>query len=105
MPVPSGLHTELVPHDVFEATFLHAPLPSQVPVWPQGGLEPQRESAALAARLWQEPSKPATPHERQVPHDDDMQQYPSMQLLVVQSPLMEQERPVGLVARHAPELQ
>jgi hypothetical protein len=85
---PSGVSIAFmhvaVPHDVVVEAFLHAPVPSQVPTKPQGGLGVQRlcGSAASAGTSAHVPSCPMTSQAWQVPHEGLAQHTPSTHVSV-----------------------
>ena len=91
--VPAGIHP-------------HAPLPSQVPLKPQGGAaaQPPCGSIAPAGTGLQRPAFPATLHEAQVPQLADEQQTPSTQFPLSHSPPAAQIWPSRFLP-HEPPLQ
>jgi hypothetical protein len=78
---------ESTPQLVVAAVFRQAPLPSQVPSKPQGGLgvQPPFGSVAPGAIGWQEPACKATLQARQVPQLIIEQHTPSTQFLLSHS--------------------
>ena len=89
VPLPLQLPTPVkveplqlaVPQLVLAGAFLHAPLPSHLPVNPQGGLawQPPCGSISSAPTGWHVPASPATLHDWQLPQLSDVQQTPSAQ--------------------------
>jgi hypothetical protein len=79
-----------VPQETLVPPSWHLPVPSQAPVFPQGGLAAQRPCGAvvLAGTLAQFPGLPATLQAWQVPHELALQQTPSTQLLLVRQSLV-----------------
>jgi hypothetical protein len=72
---------DAVPQLVVAAAFWHAPLPSHLPLNPQGGLgaQPPCGSISSAVTGWHAPPSPATLHDWQLPHAAAEQQTPSTQ--------------------------
>lgn len=79
---------EATPQLVVAAAFRQAPLPSQVPSKPQGGLgvHPLCGSGAPVGVGWQAPACPPTLQARQVPQLVDEQHTPSTQFPLAHSP-------------------
>jgi hypothetical protein len=72
---------EAVPQEVVAGCFLQAPVPSHLPVLPQGGATAQRPcgSCALSGTFAHIPALPVTLHALQVPQVLALQQTPSTQ--------------------------
>jgi hypothetical protein len=85
LQLPTGVNVwplhEAAPQLVVAGAFRQAPLPSQRPVKPQGGLagQPPCGSIASAGTGLHVPARPATLHDRQLPHVSEAQQTPSTQ--------------------------
>ncbi len=79
-----------VPHETLVPPSWQCPAPSQAPVLPQGGFAVQRPcgSVLLAGTLAQLPALPVTLHAWQVPHELELQQTPSTQVLPVRQSLV-----------------
>jgi hypothetical protein len=94
------------PQLVVEGAFLQAPLPSHLPVNPQGGfgVQPPRGSISSAGTGWHIPARPATLHDWQLPQGPVAQQTPSVQLPLSHSLPPEQSWP-SRFKPHAPALQ
>lgn len=97
---------EAVPQDVPAAIIRQAPVPSQVPLVPQGGAAWQRPwgSAAPAGTGVQAPALPVTLHDRQVAQLGEEQQTPSTQLPLSHSAAAPQIWPRRFLP-HEPSLQ
>src|SRR5579871_1607264 len=108
---PTGVSVEAVqaaaPQLVPTAMFAQWPVPSQVPLLPQGELllpvQPPCGSAALAETLVQVPALPITLQAWQVPQLGLVQQTPSTQLLLAHSPAPAHACP-GCLRPHIPLL-
>jgi hypothetical protein len=89
-----------------EAAYRQAPLPSHVPVNPQGGVavQPPCGSMSPAGTGWHMPATPATLHDWQLPQLFDEQQTPSTQLPLSHSAPVAHSWPRRL-RPHAPESQ
>jgi hypothetical protein len=85
LQLPTGVDIEPVhealPQLVAAAALRQAPLPSQAPVKPQGGLgaQPPCGSISSAGTFWHMPASPGTLHDWQLPHPSVAQQTPSAQ--------------------------
>jgi hypothetical protein len=85
LQLPIGVNVdplhEAEPQLVVTAALRQAPLPSHRPVKPQGGVgeQPPCGSISSAGIGLHMPARPATLHDRQLPHASDAQQTPSTQ--------------------------
>jgi hypothetical protein len=73
---------EATPQLLVAAAFWQAPLPSHLPLNPQGGVGAQPPCGSMSSAItgWHAPARPATLHDWQLPHPFDEQQTPSTQL-------------------------
>jgi hypothetical protein len=84
LQLPTGVDVdplqEASPQLVAAGSFRQAPLPSHLPVKPQGGLgaQPPCGSMSSAGTKWHVPARPATLHDWQVPQGPVAQQTPSV---------------------------
>ncbi len=118
MPLPSQLPSgtlldpvhmaSAAPQLVPTAALAQLPVPSQVPLLPQGALllptQPPCGSAAPAETFAQVPALPVTLQAWQVPQLALVQQTPSTQLLLSHSPALAQAWP-GRLRPHVPSVQ
>ena len=110
LPLQNAVGVKVVPlHDAAAQLTLvvacvQAPLPLQVPVFPQVPLAPQRAcgSVTVLATLAQVPALPETLHAWQVGQLAVAQQTPSTQFPLLHSWLEKQATPLALTERQAP---